>query len=621
MHEHLENYLRGKLSHYEQPEAPLFNGDVAGRIANSGKLIVDGLLAEYGSDMLVEAPVEGMVGPLPYLGFVDMMSHGGSWIGDHKSSGNLSWAATSDDLARDFQLTFYAMATGMYLADKPVNATHVYYQTKNGRRSLRVDTTILPRTVGHFKTIYESLALAMYEAASYTDRDGLEVEGNPSACGDYKGCPYALFCPFSKSRQTTPGSATNPFSGMSTANTPEDPTMGFDLDEMIAAAKAKKAAAAAAMGEAPAIPVKTVVEPIEAPLVATAAAAALVLARETVVAAKATFRPPEVGAPEEAALQAAVDALVNVQQSLGAVLPRKLIEGVLGAKGIDKAHMDRVISMLGDVGYEPAPEGTPAVVPPIPEAKPAPAPETAEDVLAQVDGYDSTDAGASQALADIVAAQGSADATLIGDTLRKILGVKRLHQTRIDSVVQIGVDRDAFGVEVDSEGKVFRVVGLKAKAPAVEAVVEAPKAAAPEAVEDAEEVAEAPKAEPAVAEAPKAKPAVAEAPKAKHTPAPAVATFAVYVDIVDTSGGAVDFEDWLAPIIDQVEFEAGGVSYQGGQYNEGVKAVLNKLTAAMVKGSIVAPAELTMRSNHPLYSGVLGLLRRRCSPRVFCATK
>jgi len=41
----------------------------------------------------------------------------------------------------------------------------------------------------------------------------------------------------------------------------------------------------------------------------------------------------------------------------------------------------------------------------------------------------------------------------------------------------------------------------------------------------------------------------------------------------------------------------------------------------MVKGSIVAPAELTMRSNHPLYSGVLGLLRRRCSPRVFCATK
>lgn len=605
MHAHLEDYAKGQLAHYPDAPKPLFNGDEAGRIANSGLKIVDGLIAEFGEDLLIERGVEGMVGPLPYLGFLDLSSKKKCWIGDYKSTSNISYAASPDKLARDFQLTFYAMATGMYLEDKPVDATHIYFQTRNGKRSLRVDTTIAPETVGHFKTVYEEIAVAMYEAAGYTDRDSRDLEGNPHACGDFRGCPYASFCPYSpqNNRPDNNASTTNPFA----SSTPYPTTEARNMPTLAELAAARRAQAAANVAQAPATPAPQPPKVVEAAVVDVAKAAKVVNKHEVIVASDNTFQPPEVSAPEAALIAKVVEALANTQASLGAKLNKAVILGTLGAKGIDKRHFDYVVSLLEDAGCGPAAEDTPAVVPPPPEADPTPTTVAAspsdeddsdEPAQAQVDGYDTTDAGAAQALADLVVEHGACDAAMIDKTLREILGVKRLRSARIDSVVQIGVDRNAFGVEVGSDGKITKLVSLKAEA-AVEAKT------APEVVEAKPEV---------VVEA-------APAPKVAPAAAPKGYDMTIYVDIVDSAGIAVDVDDWLAQVIADVEFESGGMSYTGHQYNEGVKAVVNKIASAMVKGSLVPPAELTISTHHPLYANVIGILRRRCKPRVFFASK
>lgn len=137
-----------------------------------------------------------------YLGFKDVEAPG--IIYDHKTTSNLRWQKTPEDLKTDIQATLYAVD---YFRKNPdendVELRWVYYQTKNTRKSavtrLRVGQT---ETWKRFLEI-EQIAVEMSAAAT---KRALELPPSINHCSAYGGCPHQGRCnlsPFDKMRSYT----------------------------------------------------------------------------------------------------------------------------------------------------------------------------------------------------------------------------------------------------------------------------------------------------------------------------------------------------------------------------------------------------------------------------------
>jgi hypothetical protein len=126
---------------------------------------------------------------------------------DHKTTSDLKWQKTEEQLRSDIQATLYAVDYFRKHPDEPqLELRWVYYQTKNTKKSavtrLRVNQT---ETWQRFLEI-EQIAEQM-DAASQP-RDGravraLDLPANVNHCGAYGGCPHQGRCnlsPFDKMR-------------------------------------------------------------------------------------------------------------------------------------------------------------------------------------------------------------------------------------------------------------------------------------------------------------------------------------------------------------------------------------------------------------------------------------
>jgi len=179
VHAELEKYLRGGDIDYTTE---------TGYIAASGlehlpKPGTEGLFVEQ------EFHFEGPSGHT-YLGYKDLEVPG--IVFDHKTTSDLKWQKTAEDLRTDIQATLYAVD---YFRSHPdesdVELRWVYYQTKNARKSavtvLRVEQ---PETWNRFLEI-EQIA---EQISAVADKQPLELPPSVNHCSAYGGCPHQGRC-------------------------------------------------------------------------------------------------------------------------------------------------------------------------------------------------------------------------------------------------------------------------------------------------------------------------------------------------------------------------------------------------------------------------------------------
>lgn len=134
-----------------------------------------------------------------YLGYKDLEVSG--VVYDHKTTSDLRWQKTAEQLRTDIQATLYAVD---YFRKHPdensVELRWIYYQTKNSKKSavtvLRVDQN---ETWTRFLAI-EEIAEDM---AAVSSVHPLELPPNVKHCNTYGGCPHQGRCnlsPFDKMR-------------------------------------------------------------------------------------------------------------------------------------------------------------------------------------------------------------------------------------------------------------------------------------------------------------------------------------------------------------------------------------------------------------------------------------
>ena len=134
-----------------------------------------------------------------YLGYKDLEEPG--TVTDHKTTSDLRWQKTADELRTDIQATLYAVDYFRKHPDEPrVGLRWVYYQTKNTKKSavthIRVDQTETWQRFLEIEKIAEEMHLASTKRA-------LELPPNINHCSAYGGCPHQGRCnlsPFDKMR-------------------------------------------------------------------------------------------------------------------------------------------------------------------------------------------------------------------------------------------------------------------------------------------------------------------------------------------------------------------------------------------------------------------------------------
>ena len=252
--------------------------------------------AEVDEDSL---PVPGgmprlVVAGMPVNGFIDVLDLSGEHpvVLDHKSSSDLKWAKTQEDLMEDPQMVLYGtyaldVFSAMGLEAETVEAGHIVYLTK-GAPAARKTTVALTRA--HLASERKKMEKTVEEMkVTAQARTPASVEGEASVCDKYGGCDFRDKC-------GAIGMFANasPFASMFKAQTPSqkenEPMSNVDPLAAIAALRAKKAAAAA--NPAPAAP---------APAAPGGDAAASILARYGVKASPApATAPAPVAAPTPA---------------------------------------------------------------------------------------------------------------------------------------------------------------------------------------------------------------------------------------------------------------------------------------------------------------------------------
>ena len=168
-----------------------------------------GYIAAAGLEHLPKPGTEGLLveeefhfeGPSghSYLGYKDLEMPG--VVYDHKTTSDLKWQKTAEDLSKDIQATLYAVD---YFRKHPdendVELRWVYYQTRNTRKSaitiLRVNQA---EAWDRFQEI-EKIAEQISEAST---KKPLELPPNTNHCSAYGGCPHQGRCnlsPFERMR-------------------------------------------------------------------------------------------------------------------------------------------------------------------------------------------------------------------------------------------------------------------------------------------------------------------------------------------------------------------------------------------------------------------------------------
>jgi len=145
-------------------------------------------------------PLKLTAAGLPALGYIDVhnLRTDPPEVLDWKTTSDLRWAKSEDDLQRNVQMTVYAKATlatfeQMGLRRPPfVRLTHVAMVTKPPHRAQRTSTIIDVDTIEKNWATIEATVADMKTTALATTPD--RVTPNETTCGAYGGCAFRDRC-------------------------------------------------------------------------------------------------------------------------------------------------------------------------------------------------------------------------------------------------------------------------------------------------------------------------------------------------------------------------------------------------------------------------------------------
>ena len=145
-------------------------------------------------------PLKLTAAGLPALGYIDVhnLRTDPPEVLDWKTTGNLAWAKSEDDLQRNVQMTVYAKATLATFEQmglrRPafVRLTHVAMVTKPPHRAQRTSTIIDVDTIEKNWATIEATVADMKTTALATTPD--RVTPNETTCSAYGGCAFRDRC-------------------------------------------------------------------------------------------------------------------------------------------------------------------------------------------------------------------------------------------------------------------------------------------------------------------------------------------------------------------------------------------------------------------------------------------
>jgi hypothetical protein len=147
-----------------------------------------------------------------YTGFIDWSgwwndNGAGLWMPtvlDHKTSGNLNWAKTEEELHNDIQAVLYSVVAFIGFNTDTLRLFWNYGETKLKMKAYATKTvkTVvhLPVVMAKFNNVIEPEAAQMI-AHREAGTDPMTFPVSPQSCGDFGGCPHKNRCNLSPMAQ------------------------------------------------------------------------------------------------------------------------------------------------------------------------------------------------------------------------------------------------------------------------------------------------------------------------------------------------------------------------------------------------------------------------------------
>ena len=147
---------------------------------------------------------------------------------DHKTTSDLRWAKSEDDLRKDTQATLYAAEAMIRTGKDAVELRWVYYTTKKPYTSRKVSLLVLKEDIQkNFDDIDATAAQIIDAYKNFTT--GKDLPPTPTSCGAYGGCYFLKTC------NLTPRDMLR--AHLENDNTGRNPTMAQSLAEKLKARK------------------------------------------------------------------------------------------------------------------------------------------------------------------------------------------------------------------------------------------------------------------------------------------------------------------------------------------------------------------------------------------------
>jgi hypothetical protein len=184
-HEMLEKYLRDGT-----PLDFATDHDMASRVATALEFLPDPGTA------LPEIVYAGEINGIRWSLRMDYLQTIGQsvWLGDHKTTGDIRYAKTEEQLRTDIQANVYAAVIFHYWPDiTQFSAQWEYIQRRGTKKTVpRSLVMYRPEVEQRFSEIEEIVRTIETKRQGVTT--ATQLPANPASCSKYGGCPYQHLC-------------------------------------------------------------------------------------------------------------------------------------------------------------------------------------------------------------------------------------------------------------------------------------------------------------------------------------------------------------------------------------------------------------------------------------------
>jgi RecB family exonuclease len=149
----------------------------------------------------IEHPLEMEYDDVRYVGRIDFIhvAEAGITVGDHKTTKDLSYAKTEEDLLDDPQRIIYSHFIAQTFGVEDVEAKWVYYQRFPPASAVVSFSESSAAIEERFQELHNKYSLPIVQAHGV---DPMELPPNYEACGDFGRCPFIDQCHKDKPRAT-----------------------------------------------------------------------------------------------------------------------------------------------------------------------------------------------------------------------------------------------------------------------------------------------------------------------------------------------------------------------------------------------------------------------------------